>query len=106
VVAVPIQSFPRIARVIDRLDEDEPESWPWLNDDVDDPVAIAAEVLEMSPIAVAENGDLLEALKIGVSHDCMLNPRTQQLPLMPRSGRLPQRGSVAPQTSDSAGGPC
>ncbi|WP_028638865.1 hypothetical protein [Nocardioides sp. URHA0032] len=62
VVAVPLDRFARIAQMIDRLDQDEPGSWPWADEDSEDPIADAAEYLEMSPSELLGNAPLLEAL--------------------------------------------
>jgi hypothetical protein len=68
VVTVPFDQFPRVADLIDRLG-DEPEAWPWTteeeaDDDLDGQIAIAAETLKLPRSALAENNDLLEALRI------------------------------------------
>ena len=64
VVSVPLDWFPRIVRLIDRLGE-EPESWPWiLEDDPDRQISVAAEVLGIPAAAVADDSDLLTALRI------------------------------------------
>ena len=64
VVSVPLDRFPRIVRLIDRLGE-EPESWPWiLEEDVDRQINMAAEVLGIPAAAVADDSGLLTALRI------------------------------------------
>lgn len=66
IVWVPFETFPRVAKLIDRLTEtDEPESWPWFDDEVEDrQVAVAAEVLGISEAELVANDRLLEALRI------------------------------------------
>lgn len=64
VVLVPLKRFPEVAQVIERLG-DIAEDWPWLfEDDRDDQIQAAAEILEMPATAIAENVDLLQALRI------------------------------------------
>ena len=64
VVPVPLDRFPQVVRLIERLGE-EAESWPWLHeDDQDRQILVAAEVLGIPAAAVAEDIELLEALRI------------------------------------------
>jgi hypothetical protein len=64
VVLVPLERFADIVGLIDRLGE-EPEGWPWLReDDPDRQIELAAEVLGISAAAVADDIDLLDALRI------------------------------------------
>lgn len=64
VVCVPLDRFPEIARLIRRLGED-PERWPWLDEeDQDRQIALAAQVLGTTAAAVADDDDLLWALRI------------------------------------------
>lgn len=64
VVSVPMSEFPRIAQLISRLDRMEPEAWPWLDEEVEDPVSVAAEFFELSRAEVADDAGLLDALRI------------------------------------------
>jgi hypothetical protein len=64
VVSVPLGRVLEVVRLINRLGE-EAESWPWFEEeDRDRQVSVAAEVLRMSPMAVAGDMDLLAALRI------------------------------------------
>jgi hypothetical protein len=64
VVSVPLGLVPEIVRLIDRLGE-EAECWPWfVEEDRDRQVSVAAEVLGLSPTAVADDVDLRAALRI------------------------------------------
>lgn len=64
IVWVPVDQFPHVHRLIDRLGEN-PEDWPWRNEeDRERQLALAAEVLGISPAALADNGDLLDALQM------------------------------------------
>lgn len=67
VIAVPLDQFSEVARLIDRLGE-EPESWPWfaeeLEDDRERQIAIAAEMLDMPATELDCNAELLAALRI------------------------------------------
>lgn len=64
VVAVPLDRFARIAQMIQRVDQDEPGSWPWADEDSEDPIADAAEHLDMSRSELIGNAPLLEALRL------------------------------------------
>ena len=64
IVWVPLKRFPEVADVIERLGED-PEEWPWLDEEAEGrELDVAAEVLRLSPAALAEDADLLELLRI------------------------------------------
>jgi hypothetical protein len=64
VVSVPLARVPEIVRLIDRLGE-EAECWPWFEEeDRERQVSVAAEILGLSPTAVADDVDLLAALRI------------------------------------------
>ena len=64
VVSVPLDRFPQVVRLIDRIGE-EPESWPWiLEEDFDRQIDVAAEVLGIPVAAVADDSGLLRALRI------------------------------------------
>lgn len=64
IVWVPLERFPEVAEFIERLGEDL-EEWPWLEEEAEGrEVEVAAEVLGLSPAALAEDTDLLELLRI------------------------------------------
>lgn len=75
VVMVPLERFADVAELIGRLGE-EAEAWPWLvwDDDVDEhidddealrrQIAVAADILGLSPDALAVDDQLLETLRI------------------------------------------
>jgi hypothetical protein len=67
VIRVPVAFVPGIIGLIGRLGESA-EDWPWLTEeyeeDLDLQIARAAEVLGLPAVDVAENDDLLEALRI------------------------------------------
>ena len=64
IVSVPLELCGDILRLIDKLGE-EPESWPWLDeDDRDGQIRMAAEVLGFPVDVMADDDDLLEILRI------------------------------------------
>jgi hypothetical protein len=67
VVTVPLDQFRQVADLLDRLG-DEPEAWPWLDEDVEDDlesqISIAAKTLALSPAVIEDNHDLRSALRI------------------------------------------
>jgi hypothetical protein len=67
VIRVPMEFVPEIVGLIEHLGESA-EDWPWLTEeyeeDLDLQIARAAEVLGLAAVDLAENGDLLEALRI------------------------------------------
>jgi hypothetical protein len=67
VIAVPLDQFSEVARLIDRLGEDA-ESWPWFGEELEDDrerqIATAAEVLDMPTTELDCNAELLAALRI------------------------------------------
>lgn len=64
IIWVPLERFPEVAEFIAQLGED-PEEWPWLDEEAEGrEVEMAAEVLGLSPAALAEDTDPLELLRI------------------------------------------
>lgn len=67
VIAIPLEQFGEVARLIDRLGE-EPESWPWFAEEFEDDrecqIAKAAEVLDLPATELEWNAELLAALRI------------------------------------------
>lgn len=67
VIAVPLDKFHEVARVIDQLGE-EAESWPWFAEEFEDDrkrqIAAAAEVLGMLTTALDSNAELVALLGI------------------------------------------
>lgn len=64
VVFVPLDLFPQIERLVERIGEIA-EDWPWFaEDDPERQIILAAEALGIPAAAIAEDADLLEALRI------------------------------------------
>lgn len=68
VIAVPLDQFGEVARLIDRLGEDA-ESWPWFAEECEEDrrvlqIATAAEVLDIPTTELDSNVELLAALGI------------------------------------------
>lgn len=64
VVSVPMANFADIARLVSRLGRMGPEEWPWFDEDVEDPIGVAADFLQIPQAILAEDTDLLEALRL------------------------------------------
>ena len=71
VVSVPLEQFPRVVDLIDELGED-PESWPWFCEEAYEAdnvqaaqIVLAAQVLGLPAILIADRPAFLEALGIG-----------------------------------------
>ena len=62
VVEVPLSQAAHILSVILQLDESEPADWPWSGEDVENAVALAAEVLGVTEAVVTSNAELMESL--------------------------------------------
>jgi hypothetical protein len=67
IVTVPFDQFPQVADLLDRLG-DEPEAWPWSAEEAEDnrsrQVAIASQALALPQPMLADNPDLLRALRL------------------------------------------
>lgn len=64
VICVPVDKVPEIVALIDRSG-DYPEMWPWLQAENEErQLAIAADILRLPAAAIAENEDLMEALRL------------------------------------------
>lgn len=68
IVTVPLELVPAIMEVIECLDQDDPSSWPWMDEDVAGDrkaqIAVAAESLGVLPEDLACNDKLLRLLRI------------------------------------------
>lgn len=68
VVTVPLDLAPAIMAVINGIGEDEPSSWPWRDEDVEEDreaqIALAADALGIRPEGLAGNVELLRLLRI------------------------------------------
>jgi hypothetical protein len=65
IVSVPLDRLKEVVALVDRLEEEAPDDWLWLSqNDRDEQIASAAQMLGLALDAVAENERLLEVLRI------------------------------------------